>query len=375
MSISVLSALTRYQCGQDLIRLSSILGVLNTSAILKSIPNQYKRAEGDFMTLLEVMNEILLVKQSVPAQQFNLNVVCDAKDLTSIKHILNQALRRYTNLEKSFNLSNEYREASQKKSDHWESIAKSLISGYNDHIFVSLKEIQGRIHRFERWNYKQKPRIDIAVLDLQSTLIRSFTTAPVSIVLARDVRYATSIRAKAVLYFLGEIKSKWFDYQLERQVPLTDNEIEKLNKENIISKAMPTFNNIQIIIDQNQQQLILKGSSGSVLDAELDIRKQLVTKRKFKLVNDNDNNINFTRNLESLTKMTKIFNPMIWRWEAEEQVEIIINNANQQLEISCRGRDAQNNKVYKEIQSFLKWLKRSTTIRSPDSGEDFFSDT
>ena len=372
MSISVLSSLTRYECGQDLICLSAILSVLNKADIVESIPDQYKRTEGDFMTLIQVMNEILLVKQSLPAQQFNLNEVCYTKDLTAIRHVLQQALRRYTTLERAFDLSNEYREAAQKKSGDWKLIAKSLISGYSDQIFVSLKEMQGRIHHFERWNYKQKPRIDIAVLDLKSTLTRSFTTAPVSIVLARDARYATSIRAKALLSFLGEIQSEWIEYHLERQVPLTNNEVEKLNKTNLFS----TFRNVQIYIGQDEQQqqpqLILKGPSGSVLDAELDIRRYLVTKRKFILEDDDNNNINLKRNLKSLTQMTRIFNPMKWRWEREEQVQITFNTENEQLEVQCRGRDAQINGVYNEFQSFLTWLKYCTTIRNPESGELFF---
>ena len=373
MSISVLSALTLYDCGHDLICLSSILSVLNTSSIISSIPNQYKRTEGDFMTLLQVMNEILVIKQSIPAQQFNLNAICYAKGLTSIKHVLNQALRRYTNLEKAFDLSNEYRAASQKKSGDWKSIAKSLISGYSEHIFVSLKEIQGRTHHFERWNYKQEPRIDVAVLDLRSTLIRAFTTAPVSIVLARDVLYTTSVREKAILSFLGEIKSDWIEYELERQVPVTNNEVGKLNNENILSNARSKFANVQMNYGQDGEQtyLILKGSSGSVLNGELFIRQQLVTENPFKLQGNNDN-MNLQRNLEYITKMKRIFNPMRWRWEAEEQVEISVSKTNKELEVRCRGRDKPNTAIFNEFQSFLHWLKNSTTIRNPDSGKHLF---
>ncbi|CAF3879558.1 unnamed protein product, partial [Rotaria sp. Silwood1] len=60
MSKSVLSALNQHNCGRDLIVLSAILGVLNTSSVLKAIPDSMKRSEGDFMSLLNVMNEILL---------------------------------------------------------------------------------------------------------------------------------------------------------------------------------------------------------------------------------------------------------------------------------------------------------------------------
>ncbi|CAF5222553.1 unnamed protein product, partial [Rotaria magnacalcarata] len=83
MSKAVYSALRKRQCGRDLIILSSILSVLNTSAMIKSIPSKYKCAEGDFMTLLNVMNVILLVQGSVPAQEFNIDRVCNAKGLSA----------------------------------------------------------------------------------------------------------------------------------------------------------------------------------------------------------------------------------------------------------------------------------------------------
>ena len=148
MSISVLAALRDFNCGHDLICLSSILSVLNTTTIFKLLPQNLKSPDGDFMTLLNVMNKILLVKQSVPAQQFNLNRVCQAKGLTDIKHIIRQALRRYTTLEKSFNFSDDYREQAQIKSGNWEFIAKALLAGYSDNVFVSMKELQERTSSF-----------------------------------------------------------------------------------------------------------------------------------------------------------------------------------------------------------------------------------
>ncbi|CAF4473949.1 unnamed protein product, partial [Rotaria socialis] len=67
MSRCVLSSLQEYSCGRDLICLASILSVLNTTTIFKSSPSSFKSPDGDFMTLLNIMNEALLVKQSVPA--------------------------------------------------------------------------------------------------------------------------------------------------------------------------------------------------------------------------------------------------------------------------------------------------------------------
>ncbi|CAF1205228.1 unnamed protein product [Didymodactylos carnosus] len=216
MSKAVLASLKKYHCGQDLIRLASILSDLNTTAILKDLPHDMKSPDGDFMTLLNVMNNILLVKRSVPPNQFNLEHVCQAKGLTpNIYHIVRQAIKRYTNLETSFNLSVDFRDRAQVASNNWEQIAKSLLVGYSNNIFVSLREFKGPTHHFVRYDSNND---EIAVLDLQSTLARPISQSPVGLVLARDIRYSTSVPSRAVLSFVGEIKPEWIEW-----VPTTTN--------------------------------------------------------------------------------------------------------------------------------------------------------
>ncbi|CAF1135910.1 unnamed protein product [Didymodactylos carnosus] len=73
---SVFTALTKYNCGGDLIILSSILHVLNTSTILKIIRVEMKSSDGDFMTLINLMKQLLLVKQSIPSKQFSVETFC-----------------------------------------------------------------------------------------------------------------------------------------------------------------------------------------------------------------------------------------------------------------------------------------------------------
>ncbi|CAF4022082.1 unnamed protein product, partial [Rotaria sordida] len=152
MSKAVLAAIRDYDCGRDLICLSAILGVLNTTALLKSLPQHLKSPDGDFMTLLKVMDEILLVRQSSPAKQFNLDQVCQSKGLKEIQHIIRQALRRYQTLEKTFNQSSDFCARAQVQSGDWELVARSLLAGYSDNVFVSMKELQDRSHLFIRYN-------------------------------------------------------------------------------------------------------------------------------------------------------------------------------------------------------------------------------
>jgi HrpA-like RNA helicase len=371
MSKSVLSALNQNNCGRDLIVLSSILGVLNTSSVLKSIPSSMKSPEGDFMTLLNVMNEILLVRESVPAGQFKLAKVCHAKNLMPILHILKQALRRYESLEKSFNLSDDYREKSQVSSNDWELIAKSLLIGYGENVFVSMKELQGKTHLFTRYSSSKE---DFAVLDHQSTLTRPITTAPVALVLARDIRFSSSIRATAVLSFVGQIKSQWIEYSFKRKIILNTSEETKLTSDNILATTKQIYPNIKIQLDNHV--VTLEGSAGSVLDAELDILRQLIVEMKFPLTNQyssdaKDDYERMKRNLESVSKMIRIFNPMKWRWETQHQVKITVNNSTikDECEITIEGRDSQNQLVQKELQSFLGWLKNCAVIRHPNSGK------
>ncbi|CAF4138931.1 unnamed protein product [Rotaria sp. Silwood2] len=370
MSKSILSALNENNCGRDLIVLSSILGVLNTSSVLKAIPSSMKKSEGDFMTLLNVMNEILLVRKSVPAEQFRLANICQAKKLMAVLLDLKQALRRYVRLEKSFDLSHVYREQAQVSSDSWESIAKSLLNGYGENIFVSMKELQGKTHLFTRYS---PPKEDVAVLDLQSTLTRAITSSSVLLVLARDIRFSSSIRATAVLSFVGEIKSAWIEYRLNRKITLNTAEETKLNSDNIVANAKKAFSNVQIQL--NNHILSLEGSAGSVLDAELDILQQLVVEMKFSLSNEyaptaKADYERMQRNLEGVSKMPSIFNPMKWRWEAEHQVKITVNNnkTNNECEIIIEGRDSQNQYAYNEFRSFLSWLKNCAVIRHPNAG-------
>ena len=146
MSKVVLAALQSYQCGHDLICLSSILSVVNTTAVLKDIPQNIKSSDGDFMTLLNIMNTVLSVKESVRAHQFRLRRVCEIKGLTSIQHIIGRALKRYDQLKNAFNRSEDFREKAQVRSGKWELIAKSLLHGYSDNVFISMKEIYQRVN-------------------------------------------------------------------------------------------------------------------------------------------------------------------------------------------------------------------------------------
>lgn len=358
MSRAVLAGLQTFNCGRDLIRLASILGVLNTSAILRSIPSQFKRAEGDFMTLLSVMDAILAQKRIIPPHIFDINVVCKDLGLASISHHLKRAILRNTSFESFFNYSSEYRVASQASSNDWCSIAKSLLAGFSDNIYLSQVELQGKLHSFYRYNIYpvRKNQQMIAVINSSSTLARSVKSIPVSLILVRDIHCSTAIRATSILSFIGEIQADWITNSLQREFKITANEKQKF--ENRI-KSNLTFQSISknILIQLTSEKILLTGIAGEVLSTELYIRKQLISQNRTPLLSDDESHEGLIRNVASLVNNLGIFKPLKWRWKAEKQVNITFRKIGDRCEVIVEARDQDFKSVRKELDSFIEWLK------------------
>ncbi|CAF3062912.1 unnamed protein product [Rotaria sp. Silwood2] len=329
------------------------------------------------------MTTILLVRDSVSSHEFNIERVCKAKELSACAHIIKQALRRYTNLEKAFNLSEEFREDAQIQSSSWEDIAKALLDGFSDNVFVSMKILQGKAQQFLKYSIQQRTSDTqqqqsedtptIAVID-RSSILRTGNkgTLPASLILARDIRYLTAVRSAAILSFIGKIEQPWLTYNFTRIMKLNTVEEQKLNTENILQQAIQKFPQIQI--QNRDSKLVFRGPSGYILNAELFIRQQLMTLITFNLESDDPNNPNhnLTRNLKSITNMPiDLFGPLRWRWEAEQQVKIQTKmNAKQgTITVKVEGIDSQNQAVKKEFMSFLSWLCSCAVIRNPQSGK------
>ncbi|CAF3369854.1 unnamed protein product, partial [Rotaria sp. Silwood2] len=369
MAKAVLSALDDHGCGRDLIRLSSILSVLNTTTMFKDLPQNVKRSPyGDFMTLLNIMNEVLSVKKRTESQKFDLQRACEEKGLSKVAHIIDHAMKRHDTLLKEFSKSQLFSHLAKSRSTKWEFIAKSLLAGYSDNVFVSMKEIHEKTHRFIRYNNPE----DIAILDLRSTLTRPISQAPVSVVLARDIRYTTAVRSTAILSFVGEIRPSWIKLEVERKIQISQNEDNHLKNKGFWPRIKSVLKTL-VGLGDNKSVVSLSGTTGTVINDEFHLRKEIVTTLKFELNNICQPNTtaydNLSRNLESVTKMTKIFEPMKWRWEAQKQVKIIVTNdpAKKTCEISVEGRDSENQNVKKEFDSFLGWLKNTVVIAHTDA--------
>ena len=144
-----------------------------------------------------------------------------------------------------------------------------MLTGYGDNVFVSMKELNERKHRFVRY----KDTDDIDKLDLQSSSARPISEAPVSIVLANDIRYSTAVRNVAIIPFVGELKPSWVKYILQRKIDLTNEEENHLRQKNIFSKIQSVLSNTRTIT--------LDDVAGTVFNEELKIRKEMVTSVNF----------------------------------------------------------------------------------------------
>ncbi|CAF4374584.1 unnamed protein product [Rotaria sp. Silwood2] len=358
LSKAVLVGLEKYNCGRDIIRLAAILGVLNTSSILRSIPARYTKAEGDFMTLLTVMDVVLAQKLIQPPHLFDIDDACKQTGLTEIAHILQRAILRHESFETFFFSSKEYCAAAQCSSNgDWEPIARALLDGYSDNVYLSLAEIQGRKHYYLRYtvpNTTEKQRK--AVLDSTSKLARPLSAQPVSLVLARDIRISTDIRARSIISILGEIQPDWLDRALERDIPLVNKEIKMYNEQ---IKSSPDFMTISsnIVCTLSGSQLTLSGQAGCVLATELHVRNKLVVKYTTQLISENEIDQSLKQNVENLIDTLHIFLPMVWRWKAEKQVKIIFLQTKKEGEIVIKAREEDYKNVRKELDSFVGWLR------------------
>ena len=363
MSRAVLAALETFNCGRDLIRLASILSVLNTSSILRGIPSQFKRAEGDFMTLLTVMNALLEQKQIIPPHLFDVHNVCGHLGLGSIKHILKRAMLRHNTFQSFFSQSNRYRLPSQISSNDWCPIAKSLLMGFSTNVYLSQTELEGKRHLFYRYNIypvlnnQQK----MAVIDSSSTLARSIKSAPVSLVLARDIHCSTAIRATSILSFVGEIQAEWMGNALQRQFEINDSE-----KQKFINQIQPNANfesiakNIHVQVGADE--IFLTGNAGEILISELYIRKQFISRHQTLLLKKDEVHDGLKKNIADLVNILQVFLPLKWRWDAVKQVKITFRKVGDNCEVIVVARERQFQEVRQELDSFLGWLKDCVAV-------------
>ncbi|CAF4748770.1 unnamed protein product, partial [Rotaria sp. Silwood2] len=104
------------------------------------------------------------------------------------------------------------------------------------------------------------------------------------LVVARDVFYSTPIRSRAIISFVGEIKLDWMNHSIKREFSLTAEEETYLNNNNRYDKVRQLYpNNIQMLV--SNKTLKLTGRSDVVLNAELQLRKEMITELTFKLEN------------------------------------------------------------------------------------------
>ena len=233
-----------------------------------------------------------------------------------------------------------------------------------------MRELQEKHPLFARY----KDLSDIAVLDLKSTLTKPVNEAPVPLVIVRDVLYSTAVRSRSIISFVGGINVEWMNHDLERELKLTPEEKTHLNNGSRYTNAHSLYSN-NIDMNLNNETISLRGKSSVVFNAELHLRNEMIHETKFELTNRYPSNTtlheNLKRNLEQVSKMPRIFDPIIWRWKNEKQVIIKVYNkaSSKTCEIKINGRLSQIYKAKEEFDSFLSWLGYCAVIRNLDAGK------
>ncbi|CAF4107241.1 unnamed protein product [Rotaria magnacalcarata] len=331
MKISVYFGLTKEKCDQDMIRLAAILSVLNTTFILSQLSPQFKQEEeGDYMSLLTLMNAIIEKPNMIKNNE-----------LEDIDHLLRRALLR-----------------------KWSYIARALLAGHNENLYVALKELNGRIHQYCRYNNvtQEETRKQIAKLDKATTL--SQLRQP-SIVIARDVLCTADVRKLSILSIIGSIQPVWLDNSLIRKFELTSKE-RIYFQENI--RASDDFKAVsQHVCNMvDNKALELSGNAGQVFETERFVRQQLIRPHDWNLVDDDqlDRDKNLKMNVESIRKCLSMFFPLIWRFENEKQAIVrVMKDGIDNCKILVESRDKDNETIREEFDSFVKWLRKCVSIQ------------
>lgn len=373
LSKSVAAALTHNHCGHDLIVLASFLSSLNIAPKLSALPFSMQSSDGDFMVLIKVMNAVLDERRYAGFKNTSCKTICQKLGLSSIQHLIKRALRRYDALMRSIKLSGKYHRQAILRSDNWEMIARSLLFGYEDHVFVSMKELYGRLQRYLRY---QSQKEEYAVLDHKSMLYSNAKADPVPIILARDIHYSTSIRDRAVLSFLGRIQPEWVMGQVHRRISINATELQKCQTDGILNQIQSTYPNLQVQF--NHDEIVLRGPFSAVYDSERFLLQSLVVPNVVRFQNEFDHSTapddhqRMQQNLALVSKMRHIFKPMEWRYKNEAQAKLIVANASstsRTCQVNIRARDKVYQVVLDEITSFIGWLKNSAVVRSADHGK------
>ena len=371
----VVAAMNQYNCGHELIVLSSILSVLNVAPKLSTLPKSMQSSDGDFMILIQVINAVLAERNSFAPGAITFQRICQKLGLMSIEHFVKRALRRYDALmEQIENLPAATRDKALQTSTDWSCIARSLLCGYADHVFVSMKDLYGRSHRYVRY---QSTGAEYAVLDHKSVLYAKKKEEPVPIILARDIHHSTSIRERAIVAFLGRLQPDWITSPVTRTLPIHDAELQKCNTDGIFNRIQQTY--AQVRITPNANNVLLDGPFNEVYHAELMILRGLVTNNKIQFENGfpptaTDDHLRMKQNLELVSKMRHIFHPMQWRWKNEAQVDMAVALSNaagaqRTCEVSIDARHRDYGIVRDELTAFTGWLKQSAVVRHPDHGK------
>ncbi|CAF1398862.1 unnamed protein product, partial [Didymodactylos carnosus] len=354
LTTSVYAALTKYKCGRDVILIASLLSTLNTSAIFQKLPARYHRLdEGDYMSLLVLMNDLINQTTSI-----------NSSDMTDIQHNLRRALCRLRVLESSINRGKVWHKESQISNGQWSVITQAFLDGYWENVYVSLSELQGRNRQYDRYNISLEDNDSRK----QTAILHKSTTIPDDsyplLIFAKDTLCSTAVRSTCVLSFLGILKPEWLHGTVERPLNVTTSEMKTFQSSRKLS------NNGNVKCSTNDDQILIKGHGGDVLQAEQKIRQQLMKTYEFIFPDAEDltKHPKLKANIIIVLRDLSILLPMIWRWSNEKQAKIKLEKqppSSCKVIAQCREQDYRL--IYAEFHSFVYWLTQCDSMQLKNS--------
>lgn len=396
MARAFYAALKQYSCGEPFMVLLSVLSCMNTSQLTPAIPAAYRDTkDGDFMSWINVMGALLTsIKYAPSVTSGQLTAACTKLGFDKIAHVLIRAYTQYMNMRQQLAKIPAFasclpvmRSGNNPSPISWESIARSLLVGYSDHVFASCMELQGKQGRFVHWADGEEDTMLSCVIDSNSTLNAGRKSTPPPLVIARDLFRASSMRGRSVIAFVGRLDAAWVGDHISRTIAATSNELACLSSLQSHVNGLGS-GAVHLSISSGSVSkssgITLSGPAGAVFLADCAVRKFLVlpragaaasssTKHEIPLTlsaiagNNSQTKQQLKMKEEDLMRYANVFNPMVWRWASTHQVTLTVDTKKQVVRLSG-GREHVYVSVAKEIEKFLGWFRMCFVLRSPTSG-------
>lgn len=385
------AGMRQYNCGYDMILLAAMLRAQpsDSSLFLKSVPQgPLRSADGDIMTLIQVLQRLRQEKNHHGAA-FSVDNFATSAGFND-KHsprILRFASEHFDKFEFRFNQIPSLRMLAQKSARTWEPVCRALLAGYGSFVFCSQQLLHGNKGLYSAYG-NQRPSIgpagpaaaaaaggggggkalapgeslpsDItALLSFDSILARKPKEDAVPWIIVLQAFYTPRQQEHLTLAMAGVFDPKLAEYPITRRVTFVSDEKTMFTEGASRHKALAALAG---------SELVLKGTLGSVATSEMDIYSTVVYEDSVE-VKEDPTFPPLKQNIKDLQDNIALFNPFIWKWRNEHQVDIKVNTATPGTIIfKLKGRKRDVLDAAKSLRSFAYFLRDTAVVTIHDTG-------